>query len=137
MMFIHLIIILINFLSMLIIIVEHLFVWFIHVLGGGKATLLLLQYVMLIASFILHWKLYRVPKITTVLVQHLGCSSIPCWVCRQKTWCICIDMHLMYCWKRCVIVVSIGSLFIIYCSILGLIQKCSSMLNRCLIELVV
>jgi hypothetical protein len=25
----------------------------------------------------------------------------------------------------------------LYCSILGLIQKCSSMLNRCLIELVV
>jgi hypothetical protein len=54
MVFIHLIIILINSLSMLIIIVEHLFVWFIHVLGGGKATLLLLQHDMRIASFILH-----------------------------------------------------------------------------------
>jgi hypothetical protein len=32
---------------------------------------------------------------------------------------------------------SVGSLFIIYCSILGLIQKCSSMIYRCLIELVV
>jgi hypothetical protein len=137
MMLIHLIIILINSLSMLIIIVEHLFVWFIHVLGGGKATLLLLQHAMCIASFILHWKLCRVPKVMTVPVQHLEWSSIPCWVCRQKTCCICIHMHLMYCWKRCVIVVSIGSLFIIYCSILGLILKCGSMLNRCLIELVV
>jgi hypothetical protein len=137
MVFIHLIIILINSLSMLIIIVEHLFVWFIHVLGGGKATLLLLQHAMRIASFILHWKLCRVPKVTTVPVQHLGCSSIPCWVCRQKTYCIYIHMHLMYCWKRCVIVVSIGSLCIKYCSILGLIQKCSYMLNLCLIELVV
>jgi hypothetical protein len=53
-MLIHLIIILINSLSMLIIIVEHLFVWFIHVLRGGKATLLLLQHAMRIASFILH-----------------------------------------------------------------------------------
>jgi hypothetical protein len=137
MMFIQLIIILINSLSMLIIIIEHLFVWFIHVLGGGKATLLLLQHAMHIASFILHWKLCRVPKVTTVLIQHLGCSSIPCWVCRQKTCCIGIHMHLMYYWKRCVIVVSIGGLFIIYCSILGLMQKCRSMLNRCLIELVV
>jgi hypothetical protein len=68
MLFIHLIIILINSLSMLIIIVEHLFVRFIHVLGGGKATLLLLQHVMRIASFILHWKLWRVPKVTTVSV---------------------------------------------------------------------
>jgi hypothetical protein len=33
--FIHLIIILITSLSMLIIIVEHLFMWFIHALGGG------------------------------------------------------------------------------------------------------
>jgi hypothetical protein len=65
MMLIHLIIILINSLSMLIIIVEHLFVWFIHVLGGDKATLLLLQHVMHIASFILHWKLCRVSKVTT------------------------------------------------------------------------
>jgi hypothetical protein len=137
MMIIHLIIILINSLSVLIIIVEHLFVWFIHVLGGGKATLLLLQHAMHIASFILHCKLCHVPKVTTVLVQHLGCSSIPCWVCRQKTCCICIHMHWMYRWKRCVIIVSIRSLFIIYCSILGLIQKCSSMLNRCLIELLV
>jgi hypothetical protein len=137
MMFIHLIIILINSLSMLIIIVKHLFVWFIHVLGGGKATLLLLQHAMRIASFILHWNLCCVPKVMTVPVQHLGCSSIPCWVCRQKTCCIGINMHLMYCWKRCVIVVSIGSLFIIYCSILDLIQKCRSMLNHCLIELVV
>jgi hypothetical protein len=40
-------------------------------------------------------------------------------------------------WKICVIIVYIGSLFIIYCSILGLIQKGISMLNRCLIELVV
>jgi hypothetical protein len=123
MMFIHLIIILINSLSLLIIIVEHLFVWFIHVLGGGKATSLLLQHVMCIASFILHWKLCRVPKVTTVLVQHLGCGSIPCWVCRQKTCCICIHLH-SYADRR-------------NCSILGLIQKCSSMLNHCLIELVV
>jgi hypothetical protein len=137
MIFIHLIIILINSLSMLIIIVEHLFVWFIHVLGGGKATLLLLQHAMHIASFILHWKLCCVLKVIIVPVQHLGCSSISCWVCSKKTCCICIHMHWMYCWKRCVIVVSIGSLFIIYCSILGLIQKCSTMLNRCLIELVV
>jgi hypothetical protein len=137
MMFIHLIIILINSLSMLIIIVEHLFVWFIHVIGGGKATLLLLQHVMLIASFILHWKLCHVPKVMIIPVQNLGCSSIPCWICRKKTCCICIYMYLMYCWKRCVIVVSIGSLFIIYCFILGLIQKYSSILNHCLIELVV
>jgi hypothetical protein len=137
MVFIHLIIILINSLSMLIIIVEHLFVWFIHVLGGGKATLLLLQHAMHIASFILHWKLCHVPMVMTVPVQHLGCSSIPYWVCRQKTYCIYIHMHLMYCWKRCVIVVSIGSLCIKYWSILGLIQKCSYMLNLCLIELVV
>jgi hypothetical protein len=136
MMFIHLIIILINSISMLII-VEHLFVWFIHNLGGGKATLLLLQHAMCIASFILHWKLCRVSKVTTVPVQHLGCNSIPCWVCRQKTCCIYIHMHLMYCWKRCVIIVSIGSLCIIYYSILCLIQKCRSMLNLCLIELVV
>jgi hypothetical protein len=136
MVFIHLIIILINSLSMLII-VEYLFVRFIRVLGGGKATLLLLQHVMRIASFILHWKLCRVHKVTTVPVQHLGCSSIPCWVCRQKTYCIYIHMHLMYCWKRCVIIVSIGSLCIKYCSILGLIQKCSYMLNLRLIELVV
>jgi hypothetical protein len=122
MMFIHLIIILINYLSMLIIIVEHLFMWFIHVLGG-KATLLLLQHDMCIASFILHWKLCRIPKVTTVPVQHLGCSSIPCWVCRQKTCCIYIHMHLMYCWKRCIIVISIESLYIIYCSILGLIRS--------------
>jgi hypothetical protein len=137
MMLIHLIIILTNSLSMLIIIVEHLFVWFIHVLGAGKATLLLLQHAMCITSFILHWKLCRVPKVTIVPVQHLGCSYIPCWVCRQKTCCICIHMHWVYYWKRCVIVVSIESLFIIYCSILGLIQKGSSMLNHCLIELVV
>jgi hypothetical protein len=137
MIFIHLIIILINFLSMLIIIVEHLFVWFIHVLRGSKATLLLLQHAMRIASFILHWKLCRVRMVTTIPVQHLGCSSIPCWVCRQKTCYIGIHIHLMYCWKRCIIVVSIGSLFIIYCSILGLIQKCRSILNHCLIELVV
>jgi hypothetical protein len=137
MMFIHLIIIFINSLSMLIIIVEHLFVWFIHVLGGGKATLLLFQHARSIASFILHWKLCRVPKVTTVQVQHIGCSSIPYWVCRQKTCYIYIHMHLMYCWKRCVIAISIGSLCIIYCSILGLIQKCRSMLNVCLIELVV
>jgi hypothetical protein len=132
MMFIYLIIIWINSLYMLIIIVEHLFVWFIHVLGGGKATLLLLQYVIRIASFILHWKLCRVSKVTTVPVQHRGCSSIPCWVCRQKTCCICIHMHLMYYWKRCVIIVSIESLFIFL-----VIQKCSSMLNRYLIELMV
>jgi hypothetical protein len=137
MVFIHLIIILINSLSMLIIIVEHLFVRFIHVLGGGKATMLLLQHDMRIASFILHWKLCRVPKVTTVPVQHLGCSSIPYWVCRQKTCCIYIHMHLMYCWKRYVIVVSIESLCIKYCSILGLIQKCSYMLNLYSIELVV
>jgi hypothetical protein len=137
MIFIHLIIILINSLSMLIIIVEHLFVRFIHVLGGGKATLLLLQHAMHIASLILHWKLCRVPKVMTIPVQHLRCSSIPCLVCRQKTCCISIHMHLMYCWKRCVIIVSIGSLFIIYCSILGLIQTCRSMLNHCLIELMV
>jgi hypothetical protein len=137
MLFIHLIIILINSLSMLIINVEHLFVWFIHVLGGGKATLLLLQHAMRNASFILHWKLCHVPKVTTVPVQHLGCSSIPCWLCRQKTYCNYIHMHLMYCWKICVIVVSIGSLCIKYCSILGLIQKCSYMLNLYLIELVV
>jgi hypothetical protein len=137
MVFIHLIIILINSLSMLIIIVEHLFVWFIHVLGGGKATLLLLQHTMRIASFILHWKLCRVPKVTTVPVQYLGCSSIPCWVCRQKTYCIYIHMHLMYCWKRCIIVVSIESLCIKYCFILGLIQKCGYRLNLCLIKLVV
>jgi hypothetical protein len=137
MLFIHLIIILINSLSMLIIIVEHLFVWFIHVLGGGKATLLLLQHAMRIASFILHWMLRRVLKVMTVPVHHLGCSSIPCWVCRQKTCCIYIHMYLMYCWKRCVIIVSIGSLCIKYCSILGLIQKCSYMLNLYLIELVV
>jgi hypothetical protein len=85
----------------------------------------------------LHWKICRVPKGMSVPVQHLGCNSIPYWVCRQKTCCICIHMHLMYFWKRCVIVVSIGSLFIIYCSILGLIRKCSFMLNRYLIELVV
>jgi hypothetical protein len=30
-----------NFLHMLIIVVGHLFMWFIHVLGGGKAILLL------------------------------------------------------------------------------------------------
>jgi hypothetical protein len=137
MVFIHLIIILINSLSMLIIIAEHLFVWFILVLGGGKATLLLLQHAMRIASFILHWKLCRVSKVTIIPVQHLGCSSIACSVCRQETCCICIHMHLMYCSKRCVIVVSIGSSFIIYCSILGLIHKCRSMLNLCLIELVV
>jgi hypothetical protein len=41
MILIHLIITLINSLSMLIIIVEHLLVWFTHVLGGGKPTLLL------------------------------------------------------------------------------------------------
>jgi hypothetical protein len=137
MVFIHLIIILINSLSMLIIVVEHLFVWFIYVLGGGKATLLLLQHAMRIASFILHWKLCRVPKVTTVPVQHLGCSFIPCWVYSQKTCYIYIHMHLMYCWKRCIIIVSIGSLCIKYCSILGLIQKCSYSLNLCLIELVV
>jgi hypothetical protein len=97
MVFINLIIIFINSLSMLIIIVEHLFLWFIHVLGGGKATLLLLQHAMRIELFILHWKLCRVPKVTTVLVQHLRCSSIPCWVCRQKTYCIYIHMHLIYC----------------------------------------
>jgi hypothetical protein len=137
MVFIHLIIILINSLSMFIIIVEHLFVWFIHILGGGKATLLLLQHVMCIASFILHCKLCRVTKVTTVPVQHLGYSSIPCWVCRQKTCCIYIHMHLMYCWKRCIIIVSIGSLCTKYCSILSLIQKCSYRLNLYLIELVV
>jgi hypothetical protein len=37
----------------------------------------------------------------------------------------------------CVIIVSIGSSFIIYFSILGLIQKYKSMLNLYLIELVV
>jgi hypothetical protein len=137
MVFIHLIIILINSLAMLIIIVEQLFVRFIHVLGGSKATLLLLQHAMRIALFILHWKLCRVTKVTTVPVQHLGYSSIPCWVCTQKTCCIYIHMHLMYCWKRCIIIVSIGSLCIKYCSILGLIQKCSYRLNLCLIELVV
>jgi hypothetical protein len=43
---------------------------------------------MCIASFIFHWKLCRVPKVMTVPVQHLGCNFIPCWVCRQKTYCI-------------------------------------------------
>jgi hypothetical protein len=137
MVFIHLIIILINSLSMLIIIVEHLFMWFIHVLEGGKTTLFLLQHAMHITSFVLHWKLCRVPKVTIVPVQHFGCSSIPCWVCRQKTCCIYIHMYLMYYWKICIIVVSIGSLCIKYCSILGLIQKCIYRLNLCLIELVV
>jgi hypothetical protein len=54
MMFIHLIIILINSLSMPIIIVEHLFMWFIHVLGGGKAILLLLQQKFCIRSYIMY-----------------------------------------------------------------------------------
>jgi hypothetical protein len=58
-----------------------------------------LQHAMCIASFILHC-IIHVPKVTTVLVQHLGCSSIPCWVCRQKTL-YCTHMHLKYCWKRC------------------------------------
>jgi hypothetical protein len=129
MMFIHLIIILINSLSMLIIIVEHLFVWFIHVLGGGKATLLLLQHVMHIASFILHWKLCHVPKGH----DRTGTTS---WMQLHTLLDIqaedMLHLHLMYYWKRYVIIVSIGSLFIFL-----VIQKCSSILNHCLIELVV
>jgi hypothetical protein len=82
MMFIHLTLVLTNSLSMLIVVVEHLFMCFIHVHGGGKAILLLLQHVMCNASFILLWKLCRVTKVMTILVQHLGCNSIPCWVCR-------------------------------------------------------
>jgi hypothetical protein len=85
---------------MIIIIVEHLFMWFIHVLGGGKAILLLLWHAMCIASFILHWKLCRVRKVMTIPIQHLGCSSIPSWVCRQNAL-HCTHMHLKYCWKRC------------------------------------
>jgi hypothetical protein len=38
---------------------------------------LLLQHAMCIASFILHWKLCHVPKVMTVPVQYIGCSSIP------------------------------------------------------------
>jgi hypothetical protein len=30
-----------------------------------------------------------------------------------------LNIHLMYCWKRYAIIVSIGSLLIIYCSIIG------------------
>jgi hypothetical protein len=56
---------------------------------------------MCIASFILHWKLCRVDKVTTVPVQHLGWSYIPCWVCSQKTL-HCTHIHLKYCWKRCI-----------------------------------
>jgi hypothetical protein len=55
-----------NSLHMLIIVLGHLFMWFIHVLGGGKAILLLFVTSMCIAPFILHWKLCRVPKVTTV-----------------------------------------------------------------------
>jgi hypothetical protein len=62
--------------------------WFIHILGGRKAILLLLQYAMYIALFILYWKLCHVPKFTIVPVKHLGCSSISYWVCSQKTYCI-------------------------------------------------
>jgi hypothetical protein len=39
--FIHLIVILITSLCKVIIIVEHLFMWFIHALGGGRAILVL------------------------------------------------------------------------------------------------
>jgi hypothetical protein len=64
--------------------------WLIHTFEGNwsiiGSILLLLQHVVCIASFILHWKLCRVPKVMTVPVQHLGCSSIPYWVCRQKTY---------------------------------------------------
>jgi hypothetical protein len=82
MMFSHLTIVLANSLCMLVIVEEHLLMCSIHALGRGKVILLLLQHVLCNASFILHWKLSRVPKVTTVLVQHLGCHSIPCWVCR-------------------------------------------------------
>jgi hypothetical protein len=72
------------------------------------------------------------------------CTGIASWMqlrtllgMQAEAYCICIHVHLKYCWKRYIIVVSIGSLFTIHSSILGFIQKYSYMLNHCLIELVV
>jgi hypothetical protein len=84
MMFSQLTIVLANSLCMLVIVVEHLLMCSNHVLGGGKVIFLLLQHALCNASFILNWKLCRVPKVMTVLVQHLGCSSIPCWYAGRR-----------------------------------------------------